>query len=128
MAVKYLSEEFYKELNNKIQSSEAVLGAAKGQTVTIQNVVTDGPNGEVKNWLKLVDGTPEVGLGDVDSPDATVTQSYETAVAIAKGELNGQNAFMQGKLKIAGNMMKVMQLQGFLQAFGAAANEIDTEF
>ncbi|MCA1840428.1 MAG: SCP2 sterol-binding domain-containing protein [Actinomycetota bacterium] len=128
MAVKYLSEEFYKELNNKIQSSEAVLGAAKGQNVSIQNVVTDTPEGEVKNWLKLADGTPEVGLGELEGADATVTQSYETAVSIAKGELNGQNAFMQGKLKIAGNMMKVMQLQGFLQAFGAAANEIDTEF
>jgi putative sterol carrier protein len=128
MGVKYLSEEYYKEVNNRIQSNEAVLGAAKGQTVSIQQVTTDSPAGELKSFLKIADGSPEVGQGDVEGPEATVTQSYETAVAIAKGELNSQNAFMQGKLKIQGNLMKLMQLQGFFQAMGTAVADIDTEY
>lgn len=129
MAIKFLSDEYYKELNNQLQSNEAVLNAAKGQNVTIQQVTTDTPSGgEVKSFLKITDGAPEVGSGDIANAEATVTQSYETAVAINKGELNGQAAFMQGKLKIQGNMMKLMQLQGFLQAMGSAASGIDTEY
>lgn len=128
MAVKYLSEEYYKEANNAIQNDEAVLGAAKGQTISIQNVVTEGPDGEIKNWLKITDGAPEVGQGEIDGAEATVTQNYETQVAVAKGELNAQQAFMQGKLKVTGNLMKLMQLQGFIQAMGKATEGIDVEY
>lgn len=129
MAVKYLSEDWAKEVNNRLQSSEAVLNAAKGQSVTIQQVVTDVPDrGEIKYYFKLTDGQPEVGIGEIDSPEATITQIYETAVAVAKGELNAQNAFMQGKLKITGNLMKLMQLQGFFQALGVAVGDLGTEY
>lgn len=129
MGVKYLSEDWAKEVNNRLQSNEAVLNAAKGQSVTIQQVVTDVPGGEeVKYYFKLADGQPEVGLGDIDGPEATISQTYETSVAVAKGELNAQNAFMQGKLKITGNLMKLMQLQGFFQALGGAVGDLDTEY
>ncbi len=57
-----------------------------------------------------------------------MTQSYDTAVAIAKQELNAQNAFMQGKLKISGNMMKLMQLQSVFNAMPKAAEGIDVEY
>lgn len=128
MSIKYLSEEYYKEVNNRIQSDEAVLNSCKGQNVNIQQITTEAPEGEVKSFLKITDGVPEVGQGEVDAPEATITQSYETAVAVAKGELNGQNAFMQGKLKVQGNLMKLMQLQGFLQALGTSTKDIDTEY
>lgn len=129
MGVKYLSDDWAKEVNNRLQSSEAVLNAAKGQSVTIQQVVTDVPDrGEVKYYFKLADGQPEVGVGDIENPEATISQTYETSVAVAKGELNAQNAFMQGKLKITGNLMKLMQLQGFFQALGGAVGDLETEY
>lgn len=129
MAVKFQSEEWAKEVTNALQSNDTVINAAKGQTVAIQFVTTDAPSGgEVKTYLKIADGVPEVGLGDVDNPEATINQNYETAVAIDKGELNSQNAFMQGKLKIQGNIMKLMQLQGFIQAVGPATQAIEREY
>lgn len=129
MGIAYLSDDWAKEVNNRLQSSEAVLNAAKGQSVTIQMVVTDVPNrGEVKYYFKLTDGQPEVGVGDIEGPEATINQNYETSVAVAKGELNSQNAFMQGKLKITGNLMKLMQLQGFFQALGGAVEGLETEY
>lgn len=129
MALKFQSEEWFKEANNRIQSDEGVLGAGKGQTVAIQQVVTELPEGgEKKTFLKITDGTPEVGIGEVEGAEATVTQSYETSVAILKGEVNQQAAFMQGKIKIQGNLMKIMSLQGFLQAFGKVLATIETEF
>lgn len=129
MAVKFQSEEWAKEVTNALQSNETVTNAAKGQNVAIQFVTTDAPGGgEVKTFLRIVDGSPEVGLGEVDGPEATINQTYETAVAIDKGELNSQNAFMQGKLKIQGNVMKLMQLQGFIQAVGPATAGIEREY
>lgn len=128
MAVKYLSEEWIKEVNNRLQSNEAVASAAKGQNLIIQNVITDTPDGEKRTFLRITDGAPEIGLGDVEGAEATVTQNYETSVAVAKGELNSQAAFMQGKIKVQGNMMKLMTIQPFLQALGKVIGEIETEF
>lgn len=129
MAVKYLSEEWAKEVNNRLQASDAVKNAAKGQNITLQQVFTDVPDqGEVKAFFKLSDGNPELGLGETEGAEATITQNYETATAINKGELQGQAAFMQGKLKIQGNLMKVMQLQGFLQAAGDATKDLEIEY
>jgi putative sterol carrier protein len=45
-----------------------------------------------------------------------------------KGELNPQNAFMQGKLKISGNMMKLMQLQGVINAMPKAVSGLDRDY
>jgi putative sterol carrier protein len=129
MGLKYLSEEYIKEVNNKIQSDEGVQNAAKGQTIAIQQVTTDVPDlGEVKGYLKIADGNPEVGPGEVENPEATVTQNYETSVAISKGELNTQQAFMQGKIKIQGNLMKLMPLQPFFNAMGNATKDIETDY
>ncbi|MEO7803769.1 MAG: SCP2 sterol-binding domain-containing protein [Actinomycetota bacterium] len=129
MAVKFQSEEWAKEMTNTLQANEAVTGAAKGQNTSVQFVTNEVPGGtENKTFFKIVEGVPEVGVGDIDSPEATITQTYETAVAIDKGELNSQNAFMQGKIKIAGNMMKMMQLQPFVQAVGAATKDVIREY
>jgi putative sterol carrier protein len=129
MAVKYLSEEWAKEVNNRLQGSEAVKNAAKGQNITLQQVFTDVPEkGEVKSYFKLTDGQPELGLGETEGSEATITQSYDTAVSVNKGELQGQAAFMQGKLKIQGNLMKVMQLQGFLAAAAEATKDLEIEY
>ena len=102
--------------------------AASGQQVTLQQVVSDAPDGEVKYYFKLDGGSAQVGLGEAADAEATITQNYETAVAIVKQELNAQNAFMQGKLKISGNMMKLMQLQGVFNAMPKAAEGIDVEY
>ncbi len=110
MPVKFLSEEYFKEANDALQSNEAVLKAASGKNVAVQVVTGQVPGaGEVKTYLKITDGMPVVGLGEVDNADATISQDYPTAVALDKGELNAQNAFMQGKIKIKGNLMKMMQ-------------------
>ena len=58
----------------------------------------------------------------------TISQSYETSSQVNKGELDGQKAFMQGKVKIAGKMLKMMQLRGPLEKVQTALTAIDTEY
>jgi putative sterol carrier protein len=64
----------------------------------------------------------------VDAPDATITQSYDSAAALAKGELSAVTAFMTGRLKIAGNMGMILGLQGALAQLPAAMAKIDVEY
>lgn len=51
-----------------------------------------------------------------DKPaDATVTISWDDFVALSEGRLDGMMAFMQGKLKIAGDMMIAQKLPALLK-------------
>lgn len=128
MAVKFLSEEWASAMTEALNSSDEFKSAAGSQSVKLQQVVTDAPDGETKYYFTLDNGQAEVSLGELSDAEATLTQNYETAVAITKQELNPQNAFMQGKLKISGNMMKLMQLQGVFNAMPKAASSVDVEY
>jgi putative sterol carrier protein len=129
MGVKYLSEDWAREVTTAVQQFEPLTKAIKGQNFAIQQVVTDVPDrGEVKWFARSVDGVPEASLGEVENPDATITQTYDIMVAIDKLELNPQAAFMQGKIKITGNLMKLMQLQGFVSQLGPAMAGIEREY
>jgi len=116
-------------MTDALNSSDEFKSAAGSQQVKLQQVVTDTPDGgETKYYFTLENGTANVALGELSDAEATLTQTYDTAVAITKQELNAQNAFMQGKLKIAGNMMKLMQLQGVFNAMPKAAGGVDVEY
>ncbi|GAC1367152.1 MAG: hypothetical protein NVSMB32_12000 [Actinomycetota bacterium] len=129
MGVKYLSEDWAKEVTSLLQSTDAVTKTVTGQSFGIQQVVTDVPErGEVRFYAKVADGVPEVVIGEVANPDATLTATYDISILMDKGELNPQAAFMQGKLKIQGNLMKLMGLQGFVSSLGPAVAGLQRDY
>jgi putative sterol carrier protein len=129
VGIKFLTEEWAKTMTEALNSSDEFKSAASGQQAKLQQVVTDAPDqGEVKYYFTLDGGSATVGVGDLADAEATITQNYETAVAINKQELNAQNAFMQGKLKISGNMMKLMQLQGVFTAMPKAVSDVEVDY
>jgi putative sterol carrier protein len=82
-----------------------------GATARMQYVITGAPGGDIKYYWVLEDGhLRENRLGTLDDAELTLTQSYEDAVKIQKGELDEQAAFMQGRIKVEGNMAKLMAL------------------
>jgi putative sterol carrier protein len=127
VGVKFLSEEWAQAVKDAVNSNEAFKSAAGSQTAKIQQVVT-GPDGETKYWFKLEGGEADLGIGEIDSPDATISQDYETAVALSKNELTGTSAYMSGKLRVSGDLMKLMQLQGALGQLPTALKDIDVEY
>jgi putative sterol carrier protein len=127
MPVTYLSQEWIDAYNAAL-AGDTVRGALKGKSATIQIVISDSPRGEIRYWLRIADGGAEAGLGDLDGPDVTIRQSYETSAQVNSGELDGQKAFTQGKVKIGGKMLKMMQLRGPLAQVQTALAGIDTEY
>ena len=125
---KFLSEEWSSEAVAALRASDDVKSSTKDVDLTLQQVVTGAGGGDARYWVKLDDGSIDGGLGDAPKADVTITQDYETAVAITKGELNPQAAFMQGKLKITGNMGKLLQHQGAMQAIFPVLAGLGTEY
>ena len=82
-----------------------------GASARMQYVVTGGPDGDVKYYWILQDGKLlESQLGELSDPEITLTQTYDDAMKIQKGELDPNAAFMQGRIKVTGNMAKLMSL------------------
>lgn len=124
---KFLSEEWANEVKAALATNEAVKSAAGSMNARIQQIV-NGPDGESKYWFKLEGGDLDLGLGDIENPDATITQDYETAAALSKNELTGTAAYMSGKLRVSGDLMKLMQLQGVLGQLPQALKDVDVEY
>jgi hypothetical protein len=82
-----------------------------GLSVSMQCIVSGGPEGEVRFYSVLEDGKlRDSRLGNTDDPELTFTLSYDDAILILQGELDPNVAYMQGRLKPAGDMAKFMQL------------------
>ena len=99
--MRFLSEEWAEAVRTACNADPAFRQAAEGHAVTIQQVIA-GPDGDVHYWTRLADGTIDLGLGDVEAPDATIHQSYETAAGLARREVNAATAYMTGKIQVDG--------------------------
>jgi putative sterol carrier protein len=127
VAVKFLTEEWAQALKEALNADEAFTAAAAATPARLQQVITaDGA--DTRYWIVIADGAIDMGVGELPDPDATITQGYESAVALAKNELNPVTAFMTGKIKIAGNMGLLLSLQGALARLPVAMSAIDVDY
>ena len=127
MPVQFLSEEWASELKTRLNASDAFRKGIGSTSARIQQVITT-PDGERRYWMITKDHAIDMGPGDVENPDATISQDYDTAVALAKNELTGTAAYMSGKLRVSGDLMKLMQMQGVFGTLPQAIAGIDVEY
>ena len=103
----YLSQEWLDE-TRKLAENQPV---RPGATARIQYVTTGAPEGDIKYYWVLEDGKIlDSQVGEIDDSDFTLTMTYDDAVKVQKGELDANAAFMQGRMKVSGNMAKLMSL------------------
>jgi hypothetical protein len=85
----------------KIKLNQAITGAPFG-------------DGEVRFHIDTTDGTMRMQPGALDDPEVTVTTDYETArkIIVEQDQAAAMQAFMSGKIKVQGDMTKLMMMQG----------------
>jgi predicted lipid carrier protein YhbT len=104
---KWLSQEWFDEA----RALAADQPDRPGASARMQYEVTGGPDGEVKYYWVLEDGhLRESALGVLADADVTLSTAWSDAMAIQKAELDANAAFMQGKVKVAGNMGMMLNL------------------
>ena len=128
MAVKFLTDEWAQAVTDALNSHPGFKSAMGSSDLTLQFNTTEAPDGEVSYYMKTTGGQAEVALGEADDADVTINQNYDTATSISQGELNTQTAFMTGKIKVAGNLAKLMMHQKAIGEWGSAIKTIDVEY
>jgi len=104
---KWLSQEWLDESTRLAVDQPERLGAS----ARLQYVITGGPDGDVSYYWIVTDGhLVENRLGTLDDSDVILHESYEDAMAMQKGELDANAAFMQGKIKVSGDVAQLMAL------------------
>ena len=114
MPFDFLSDEWVAEAR-QIRAQYKNLAAPIVNPVRINLVVTEVPHsGQIDAHVDTSGGEPDIERGHLEDPDLTVTLDYETAKALLI-EGNGQaamSAFMAGKVRVDGDMSKLLALQG----------------
>jgi hypothetical protein len=106
--VRYLSLEWIDALTREVAASDAIAAVAPDHTVGITQSVTGGPEGDVTYHLQIVDGVATFGPGAAWPEDVRFEQDWNTAVAVATGTLNAQQAFITGRIRLTGDQQKLL--------------------
>ncbi len=106
--LRYLSSEWLDALNQAASSSAPLAHATAGLALTIQHEVTGGPHGDVVFHVAIDHGTVTFRPEPAADPDVVFRQDHATAVAIGRGQSSAQVAFMVGKLRITGNVERLV--------------------
>lgn len=107
--------------------------AAPAHQVKMNLIITDTPehgdfsDQKFEGHMDTSSGEMKMDKGHLDAPDLTVTVDYETAKAIFvdQNPQAGMQAFMAGKVKVEGDITKLMAMQN--AAPDPAAQEISAK-
>ena len=86
---------------------------AKRWNTIIQYNITGKSGG--KFYVEIKDQKCKLEGGEATNPKLIITASREDWVAIAEDKLEGQKAFMEGKMKVEGDMNDLFRMQEVFQ-------------
>lgn len=84
----------------------------KNAAVTIEHCVVDDEGGEFRWHMRLAGGRVEVRRGPASEDDSNrlvFTSDYSTASGIALGEESIQRAFLEGRLRLKGDIRLLLE-------------------
>ena len=127
--IRYLSLDWINALSEEVAASDQMREIAESHRIGVTQVVSNGPEGDVTYHLSVGDGSASFGAGPADPEDVKMEQDWDTAVAVATGELNAQEAFIGGQIRLFGDRQKLLDSQpvfGSLYAVFATVRERTT--
>jgi putative sterol carrier protein len=121
----FLSDDWFAVVEKLVEEHGADAGGHAN--VLINLTITDTPFGDEREMhMGSHEGVGHWGIGHAENADVTLTTDYATAkdVFVSGNPQAGMQAFMQGKVKVQGDMTKLMAAQaGGGPAGGAALQE-----
>jgi putative sterol carrier protein len=125
----FLSDQWVTEAK-KIREEYKGKGPAPAHVIKMNQVITDVPfgPGTIDAHMDTSTGELELDTGHIEGADLKVTLDYETAKAILVdgNPQAGMQAFMAGKIKVEGDMTKLMAFQAQAAAPDPVGAEIAT--
>ena len=110
----FLSDEWLAAAK-AIREEYAGKSSPPAHAVRMNQIITEVPFGEgsLDAHLDTSGGEMQMDMGHLENPDLTVTLDYVTAKAILVdgNPQAGMQAFMAGKIKVQGDMTKMMAMQ-----------------
>lgn len=122
--VRYLSLAWIDALTREVAKSSSLAALAVDHDIAVTQVVTDGPEGDVTYHLRLGNGSASFGAGPAEEEDVRMQQSWSTATAIATGDLNAQEAFIKGLIRLSGNQQKLIDSQPVFAALDSVFTSV----
>lgn len=107
-----------------IDASEHMREVARQYSIGVTQVVSAGPEGDVTYHVQLSDGEASAGAGPADPEDVRMEQDWQTAVAVATAELNAQDAFIGGRIRLFGDQQKLLDSQPVFGALDAVFTSV----
>ncbi|MDA8313997.1 MAG: SCP2 sterol-binding domain-containing protein [Actinomycetota bacterium] len=114
MPYPFLSDKWIEEAH-AIRAEFQERSPAIDHRVRMNLVVTEIPfgDGDLEAHMDTTRGELDIDKGHVDDADLTVTLDYRTAKAllVERNPQAGMQAFMAGKIRVEGDMSKLMAFQ-----------------
>jgi putative sterol carrier protein len=124
---RFLSAEWLEQVAAAAHDDEELRAATAGVSLTVQQVVTGGPDGDVAWHVRLGDGKVDIASGRAPDADVVITQSLETATAVSRGGLSPADAFASGRLKLGGQVGLLVRHQRAFEQLGIALTAVRDE-
>lgn len=112
--VEFLTREWAQALEDAANQSPAFRDACRdvGLTIRQEILATEGSDDVVAAYtLGFHDGELSVTWDSDDDADVTFVQSRDAAEAIGRGDLNAQQAFVLGKLRVRGDLERLTSVR-----------------
>ncbi len=122
--MRYLSLDWIEAIATEAAENRSVAAAAAEVAIGVTQVITDTPEGTVIYSLQTADGRLSFSAGQASPEDVRFEQSWETAVSVATGVLNAQEAFIQGRILLVGDQQKLMDSQPVFAAMGPVFDSV----
>lgn len=124
--MQYLSDEWIEAAGAALEVAPPLDSDPSDATTSIQYEVTAAPGGKVKYALVLEAGRIRIEPGTFADASVSFALDYTTAADIAQGNLSAQAAFMQGRLKLGGNVTVLVEQRGILDGAADVLGELRT--
>jgi putative sterol carrier protein len=122
--VRYLSLDWIDALTAEVAANTTLAELAGTHAIGVTQVVTGGPEGDVVYHLQVGDGSASFGAGAAFPEDVRMEQSWDTAIGVATGTMNAQDAFIGGHIRLTGDQQKLVASQPVFAALDAVFSSV----